>query len=423
MSNGQAMIKTKIKFITIIQYLFVFATILQCNTIFYRQSGANHEKQLLVVWFLLVIILWGIANLNFIKQKYDLRKLISFELIWTTLVVTFMTISYIRNPFSITTIIIIGIPFFVIPIFLDDFNGTGKLLIRFRNIVLVLAVISLLFWALSMLGLSTNSSTVINWGRVESINGYFNIHYIAQGSINFLGLHGIVRNTGIFVEAPMYSYVLCMALIVDIFLDTDLQGYSKKSMLLMVTIFTTTSSTGIILVLLIIFSKMIFLSNRISKGLKAIIIIGLLPVLSIIILYIIKSKLDSNWYSSTSVRINDFVAGYQALKNHLFFGNGMNNYNSILQNMDARRLILGANSGFSSGLMEVLAYGGIAYMLYFLTPIILLFKSNKINFLVASISFVLFTFTLVNNVFLWYVFISYFWAVWLSNNRKRKLEI
>jgi hypothetical protein len=415
------MFKRKINFISVIQYIFVFISILQCNTVFYREDGTNHQKIILLSWLLVVIVLWGEANVNLTRQKYDLRKLIFFELIWTTLVAGFALISYSKMATSIITIGILFIPFFVIPIFLDDLSKENKILIKFRNVVLILAVISLVFWALSMLGISPTSSTIINWGRAKMVYGYFNIHFIAQGSVSFLGLNGIIRNTGIFVEAPMYSYVLCLALIVDNFMVSKLKGYSKVSLLLIATIFTTTSSTGIILVLLVVFSKMMFLTNRISRGIKVIIVVVLLPVLGVLISYIVQSKLDSNWYSSSSIRINDFFAGYQAWKNHWILGNGINNYNSILQNMDYRRLRLNANNGFSSGLMEVLAYGGIVYGLYFLTPIVLLLRKNKVIFLVASVSFVLFVFTLVNNVFLWYIFVSYFWAVLLNN--RRKLEI
>ncbi|MDV6379947.1 hypothetical protein ACYJZK_04545 [Pediococcus pentosaceus] len=411
----------KTNFISIIQYAFVCISILQCNTVFYRESGTNHQKVVLVLWLLVTVILWGIANGNFWKEKYNLRKLLFFELVWLVLVTSFALISYSKVPIPVTTMVMLFIPFFVVPIFIDDLNKENTILMKFRNVVLILATISLIFWILSMIGMPSTSYATIDWGRIKVIYGYFYIHYIAQGSIDFLGFQGIIRNTGIFVEAPMYSYVLSLALIVDIFLYSKLKGYSRKSLLLMITIFTTTSSTGIILVILVAFSKLMFLTKRISNGVKAIVILGLLPILEIIISYIIKSKFDSNWYSSSSIRINDFVAGYQAWKNHWILGNGLNNYNSILQNMDYRRLRLNANDGFSTGLMEVLAYGGIVYGLYFVSPIILLFRKDKKVFVVAGISFVLFTFTLVNNVFLWYIFISYFWAVLLNN--KRRLEI
>lgn len=416
------MLRKKLEFITIIQYAFVFVSILQCNTVFFREVG-SHQKLVTILWVMLTITLWGIANLNFLKQKFDLRKLIIFELVWTILVIIFLSINYSRSSISVVTIGTLFIPFFMVPIFLDDFNKKSNLLLKFRNVVVILAVISLFFWMFSMLGVPTTTSTLINWGRVRVIFGYFKLHFIAQGSIDFLGLNEIVRNTGIFVEAPMYSYVLSLALIIDMLLDTESKSYSKKSILLIITIFTTTSSTGIILVLLTIFSRMMFLTNRISKGMKLIVILILLPLLMIIISYVVRSKLDSNWYSSTSIRINDFVAGFQAWKNHYFFGNGINNYNSIIQNMDYRRFRIGASAGFSSGLMEVLAYGGITFGLYFLAPVILLFKKSKVDFIVAVLTFILFAFTLVNNVFLWYIFISYFWAILLSQDKKRKLEI
>lgn len=416
------MIKRKIEFISIIQYAFFFVSILQCNSVFFRENGTNHQKIVLILWCFLAIILWGSANVDFVKQKYNMHRLVLFELIWTGLVVFFVLVNFFKKPVSIITLVVLFMPFFVVPIFLNDIvNRKDNLLMKFRNVVLVLAVISLVFWLLAMIGFPPNVSVIINWGRIKMINGYFNIHFIAQGTTDFLGLQGIVRNTGIFVEAPMYSYVLSLALIVEVFLGTHLKGYSKKSLLLMATIFTTTSSTGVILVVLVIFSKIVFLTTRINKSVKVILVIVLLPIVAGVVSHIVKSKLDSNWYSSTSIRANDFIAGYQAWKNHWILGNGLNNYNVILQNMDYRRLGLNANNGFSSGLMEVLAYGGIVYGSYFILPVILLIRKNKAVLVVAATSFILFAFTLVNNVFLWYIFVSYFWAVLLNN--KRKLEM
>lgn len=402
-----------------LQYIFVFLTILQCNSVFFRQSETNHEKIVTLMWIASMLSLFVLAAVQSVKGKYNVWKPMKFVTIWGVVVVSFIAISYLRYPFSLTFVATLLIPVIMVPVFFVDFkNGSMEaILIKFKKLTVLLAIVSLFFWIFAIMGVHPTSSVVINWGNPRAIYGYYNVHYIAQGSITFLGIPGIIRNTGIFVEAPMYSYILCMALLVSIFLEPQRKGYSKSSLLLMITILTTTSSTGTIILVIIIFGKAIFLSPRLSNPLKSLIAICILPIVIMIIMSIVEKKMDTRWNSSTGIRLNDFVAGYNAWKRHMIMGNGINNYGVLIENMDYRRTFIGNNSGFSTGFMETLAYGGLAAASYYIAPLIALAFRNRKIFLMGAVTFVLFMFTLVNNVYLFYVFISYFWTVCLIDKK------
>ncbi|WP_164878525.1 O-antigen ligase family protein [Pediococcus acidilactici] len=315
------------------------------------------------------------------------------------------------------------IPLFMVPsMYVDYQNGNvDRILQTFKNIVVILACVSLVFWLLAMFGLNTNTTKLVSWGGVRSVYGYSFLHYISQGSVNFLGLPRVIRNTGIFVEAPMYSYVLCMAMLVSIFLEKRDIAFSWKTWILMITILTTTSSTGAIILAVTIFVRLTFFNKKTHFSIKILLVVLLIPVLLIIIANVISKKVDANWYSSSSVRYNDFMAGFLAWRLHPWLGNGFGNYSVLVSNMDYRRLINNFNTGFSTGFMEMLAYGGIPAGMYYISPVaILLFKNRKL-FVFSAIVFLLFVFTLVNDVYINYIFISYFWTIIIDKNERDRL--
>ncbi|KAF0378348.1 O-antigen ligase family protein [Pediococcus acidilactici] len=410
-------IKFKLK--TILQYCLVILAILQCNTVFFREYGTNHSKIVILLFIIIMIALFVLSFIESIKKRMNLKPLLIFLLSFGSLLIIFLVISYIRRRYSLTSIFPLLIPLFMVPIMYVDYkNGEAdQILQRFKNIIVFLAVLSLIFWLLALLGFETSITKMVSWGGVRAVYGYSFLHYISQGSVSFLGLPSVIRNTGLFVEAPMYSYILCMAMLVSIFLKDNNNSFSWKTWVLMATILTTTSTTGVIIMVISIFVKLTFFNEKTHVSIKAFLIVLLIPILFFIISSVLNKKVDENWYSSSSIRYNDFVAGFLAWKDHPWLGNGFGNYNILVNNMDYRRLIGNFNTGFSTGFMEILAYGGIAAGLYYLLPTCLSPLKNKKIFAVSGISFLLFVFTLVNDVYAYYLFISYFWLAVLTLNK------
>ncbi len=230
-----------------------------------------------------------------------------------------------------------------------------------ENIILVIAVISLVFWvAGSLLGiLHPNGVEYTTWsndGSEVAINKYYNLYFETQVQ-NFGGV-SIVRNSSIFTEAPMASFMFGLALLVELFKKKDTDY--KKAVLLIIAVVSTFSTTGYVVVIAAVFMK--YLLSQSHNRVYSVIRMAVIPVALIILVIVadrlLQSKLES---TSGSTRIDDFSAGFRAWMDHPFMGNGYYN-NSYMQYMSTYRM---KNTGFSNSLMQMLAYGGLYLLLPF----------------------------------------------------------
>lgn len=280
-------------------------------------------------------------------------------------------------------------------------------MVKYSNVMVVLAMISLLFYFFTSVFsiLKPTSEVTLEWGYSRTISSYFNLHYIIQQS--YLGGIRIVRNTGIFTEAPMYSYCLVIALAVQEFFGTKKRRL-KVSILLM-AIITTMSATGIIMVCIII-ALQYFKNNKKKKSknlIKEYIKMVFIPVLLIILVSIgtlvIQNKINessiSGNYTSYSTRLDDFRAGYEAWKDYKVIGCGYENYPLVRGYMNSS--MRENDMGGTSALMMMLPQGGIYLFLIFLIPLLssirysLVKKKSEIMIMAAVIT-ILYCVTAVN---------------------------
>ncbi|CAJ1226839.1 hypothetical protein LZY01_13210 [Levilactobacillus zymae] len=398
------------------EYFYMFVTLLQCNSVLFCEN--NNSGKIKIVWVLLTALFLLRAVLRFVILKRNIQPLIWFVLLFLLLVISFLAISYQIYAFSMESMVsYLFIPIAGTIVMYDYFTSGagGRLLVVFRNIVLCLAVLSLFFWLLSILGVPTNSESTIAWGTEHSIPGYFHIHFIAQGSVNFLGIDTI-RNTGIFVEAPMYSYILSLAFLINLFVSKS--GYNWITLTLGIALLTTTSTTGVIIAFLAVAYYEFVVVDRESAVLKVLIFLVGISALIFSVIRILSDKIDPNWNSSSSIRFNDIVAGFLAWKDHPWMGNGLGNYTTIIQYMDSRRLI--GLTGYSSGAMEVLAYGGVLGLMFYVIPTVLSLVYSKRILGLSLISFVLFVFTIVDGTYIYLLLLCYFWAGYLTRKTNVK---
>ncbi|AYM02792.1 O-antigen ligase family protein [Levilactobacillus yiduensis] len=395
----------------LLDYFFIAITILQCNSVFYR--AGNHLAKVQILWLILTLIIFFRSVIKIFLSKTDITRLLLFLLLFSLIEVCILGITYQVTALPKGTVILYLVaPIMLVTIFFGEisFENGAYLFIVYKNIMLALAMVSLIFWLLAMLGVPTTMNTAIQWGGYHQVPGYLGVHYISQGSTNFLGIN-MVRNTGLFVEAPMYSYVLSIGLLILLFVDERLIKKRKNEILLLViTILTTTSTTGTIVALLAIVYDMLIVKNKAPLILKVIIVtLGMLLV-GILVRIILLRKIQGGGAGSVNIRWNDIQAGFYAWKDHPLIGNGFGNYDSIMAYMDPSRLVMNGNGGFSSGLMETLAYGGILAGLFQIVPTFLTLAKSKKLFGLAVISFVLFVVTIVDNVYIYTMLLSYIWA-------------
>ena len=162
-------------------------------------------------------------------------------------------------------------------------------------------------------------------GVIRYSQSYHNIQYITQ-NINLAGRF-LIRNTSIFTEAPMYAFILSIALLIQLFKVDNLNKI--KIGILLITIFTTFSTIGIVFALGLVIIK--YLLNKPKNKIRVLIKSTIFPIVVIIASSIasifIISKINETSVSgitSYSVRLNDFKVGFDVWKDYKFVGIGFN---------------------------------------------------------------------------------------------------
>lgn len=398
-----------------VQLIFSLLIILQANTVFI-QNGSNNQKKLLMI----IYVFSFIAFLLLFRRIVNDRKLFISITIFFVSISLFLIMNSLKYTFQLEYIFIfILIPITLVSYFYFENNRfyPSSLLLNIENVIFILSLISLFFWALSLINYQTNSSMYVTWGGPREIYGYFNVHFITQGSA-MVGNISIIRNTGMFVEATMFSYVLSIGLLIELFVRKS-RKVNLRTAIFIITIFSTISSTGITVSILAILYYYSFIyygeKNNKFKALNALLFLVLLFFSYLILKYNLSSKIiysNTSSLSSYSVRMDDFHAGLKTWIQNLFIGSGIDNYGSVISNMNSLRY--GINVGMSSGLMAVLSYGGVWLFSFYIIPTLSAFRINKKLIGISIFSFILFIFTISYNFVIYILILSYIFANYLK---------
>lgn len=387
--------------------LLALLMILSTHTVLSESSNYSIQSNLNKVIILIAAALLIFTVSTLYNEKIDIRNIAKIELIYALAILILCIAQTAGGTFVYNDSWVIAAWFvlLIIPtVYLQIIKHELIILEYFKKIMIVLSVISLVFWILSILHVPTTSTTTISWGGIKTLDGYFGIHYLAQAPVHFFGIN-MMRNTGIFTEAPMFSAALSIAFLIHLFIDN--KKIDKITCLLVVTIISTTSTTGIIIILGALFLKLAKRYMHISKY----ILIGLLLSATIIMYLIFQSKMK-NMSGSYNTRINDIYAGFKTWMQHPIFGNGLGDNFVIKQNMSPMRTMYAwSNSGFSSGIFSMLVQGGLYYfLLLFIIPTVAFARKNINNlFCVLLIAALLFV-SIINDTFI-FVFLMVFMLI------------
>ncbi|WP_165444243.1 hypothetical protein [Lactiplantibacillus mudanjiangensis] len=292
----------------------------------------------------------------------------------------------------IVRFLVLPFSFLLYFIFLKKNNGVHSFFRKFSLLIHIIAVVALFFWIFGSLlhWINASSSLVINWGTTYKIPSFFGVYFETQ-NMQVFG-QTIVRNTAIFTEPPMFSYIIIITLLGDLFY---LKAGFRDIGFLFIVILTSGSAFGTSIVVLIAaycYVRRLLVANGYYFTRQVKQIISITGCISIVLVIFVLYNRIVNGGGSVSIHMQDFVCGYQAWINHPFIGNGLNNFQSIADHMSVIRLGSNGNSGISSGIVYVLAYGGIYWALFYILPILLDLKYNlmkKSDFVIVDIIFLL----------------------------------
>lgn len=264
------------------------------------------------------------------------------------------------------------------PLLLGILAGRGRLdrlWCTFSTEAVVLAASSLVLWILGPVGgmIGPNCSIESLWvpsgGVAQAVPGYYWLLFQAQQT-SLAGV-ALVRNTGIFTEAPMYSYVLCSALLCEACLCKRPRTWVVS--LLTLAIVTTFSATGYVVVAIVLVGTAVlpwmgrvWHSVEGSRGKRsAVALFFCLCALCVasIAWAIVSIKLGS---FSGSDRADVMQAGFRAWLQSPLLGNGLNSERAIA----ALRTVGGRDLGLSNSLAVVLALGGLVFLALYAVPVV-----------------------------------------------------
>lgn len=354
------------KISSVIDIILMFFLIISTNSIYVNIEDAysfnNYITILIFVSFVCKIILFKIS-------KEIFNKILILLGVYYSIVILISIINF--SKFTINNILYYFINFpllLVIILLLREQNKLQAWLINLINITALLAVISLFFWILvSNFNVISPTDYLINkWSDGGLVVSYYNMYFETQ-KIEIMD-NVIVRNSGVFAEAPMWNLILSIALMIQ---TLFLRRNDYKTLILVLTILSTVSTTGVYIIGLIIAYKIIF---EVSGWRKYITLI-LVPILVLGLSFIWENKSET---ASASIRFDDYKAGIQAWFDNIFFGSGFLNGLRVIESyMDTT---IRANLGYSNSLFVILAQGGIILFILYLLPMFLILLNRKYSY-------------------------------------------
>lgn len=347
----------KFKIKSIVEYILVVLFILQCNSMYSRVAGGFEWLNLLIPMLGAQIILLIINR----SISTGLIKSLSFFLAIYYSIQCFNMMLNLSENMNLEFIILnlILLPLCIIMATLQIYTSElDSLINKFGQIVSVFAMLSLFFWLFgSVLHLLRPTGTISNtWADGVPALHYYRLHFETQ-KVSVFG-YVITRNTGVFVEGPMWNLILSLAFIAELFIST----HPRRNLLLLfvLTIGTTFSTTGIYVLGLSFIAYYIVLRKNKYKFVA-------IPVM-IPIVYGLSQVLGGKSASeSGTIRMDDYVAGLSAWLERWFAGWGQNGLARIQYHMNTH---IRPSLGYSNSLFIVLAKGGVLQGVAQLLPII-----------------------------------------------------
>lgn len=256
----------------------------------------------------------------------------------------------------------------------DRFIGALR---SYADIAFLISIFSLFFYVTGPIlnFIEGKQFFFINGTQREGLN-FYNLYFINyMQNRPFLGLN-VVRNIGIFMEAPGFAFALSIALWWELF------GRHKKNaiklIVIVLTMLTTFSMKSYLI--LFVFAVVVFGGYCKKKSLISIddkykiqvLLIGLFVIASVAILYNIEMFRKMG---SIAWRLEDTYAAIRTFLDYPITGCGYANVSELLKHHGWAEVY-----GGTAGIFNVFAYGGIYLGCFYLVPLMYpLFSKNIEN--------------------------------------------
>lgn len=375
----------------VLTYLIAFFFLLGNGTVYTHMVGYNHlDAFITYAPFVLIIALLFTIRLFNGAQFRKAALLVSFLALY---LLFYFVLSSSNLRLAIPELLlVVCIVFYYMTV---EINGTPKIFVAYRNIIYIVALVSLFFWIFgSLLGILQPTSEVIsNWGTTgtgvyNSLKSYFGLYYELDRTYIFGRF--IVCNRSIFVERAFASFSFGIGWIYELFIEKNKSKY--RLTVFSVAMISTLSMTGLIVV--IITYLLFYIFNGANDKLINLFRIMLIPVVLLLgyvgVSYLLDTKMSMG--HSYSSRMSDFLNGFSVWLNRPIMGYGFGN-GEVIRSIK--------NTGYSNSISPILTQGGIVlaipYIICFAKGLAAGIRTKDINkSLFVAVFLVMFIFTAVS---------------------------
>lgn len=384
----------------VLGYLLALFLILNNQTVFQNSISFNYHIYEITLLLIIVTTLYQIEKNGIYENKF--KSLLNLSFIYYV----YLSIISIASV-GVDQLVSFWARYASLPFVFFYFSSNASYIVKielFRkvvNVMVVISCISLFFWIFgsTFKMITPTGVALFEWGTVNEVSSYFNIYFETQ-YVDWLGIDFFWRNTAIFVEGPMMSLTLIIAITLIYYFDDIWHIATWKKFILAFAIITSFSVTGYF----ILWGFVVLKLYR-SKKFRAIMIVMLIPLS----LYAIQVMMDMKQSTgSYSLREDDYYVGFITWLQNPIFGWGFNNWEALQANMKGR-----ANDGFSNSIFSVLTQGGILMGLMYFIPILIGITSKEFKRFVVCIVYAILFISIIFqtayvNFFLFCLMIPYF---------------
>ena len=381
--------KSKDRLISFLLMIICAAVIYSCGTFYLSLQGLIFSLLLIVIS---LVVLW------LINPFFDISKNI---LIGFIIYIFGALIILINSHFTTNSVFMLAIAFpiciWLTYLLLID-NLITKFVNIFVNIMAIVAIISMIFWLFGSILQKLHPTSVVYSGwSSEYVNSFYGIYFQPQGAdINLLGLlHISARNSAIFFEAPLATFLFGFSLFIE----------TKKiyRLIFLLAIITTFDTTSIIVLLLYI---LYYVHN--IKYMNRVFLILIETILSVVVIILISIVLQNKAIDGGSFQDRSYhmIKELQAFTASPIYGKGFDVF----------------TKGSSNSICAVAADGGILLWLMYYFPLLkIIGKISKDKRILLIIFIIMFSITVIQYTYLMYIIVSFAWMILLDPSKNNLL--
>lgn len=355
-----------------LDYVLCCVLVMNSESVYFKHSDISSAIfEIILTITLIVYLCCSSANRVLSKDDGVFAAVIAgvYSSILLLLFLHGMPGSSVSNTLQKIMLYSIIMPLFLVLVFKKRFTYVKNVLIvRYVNVMSILAFIGLLLWALSVAGLRLPSIPFsYQWGGGMQADGILGLTYTVQYSDQAFA-SGLPRYTMFFVEGPIAISYFALTAIMEI----TCNPHPRPSVILLLEACMICSFTSFgmmlaapIAVLALMTSKRV--KATLQKSYIAYYLYWVFVVTAVVVAPMVSFRLLSQKTntSSADLHVADFVAGYRAFRNSPLFGYGIGNYEPLHTYSD-----IGV-AGQSSAMMMGLVQGGMLLVGLIILPMVL----------------------------------------------------